>query len=120
MPMKRSIEPQMARWTITGVFFSPSVDIEGAEAFRQVEVDLRGAALPVAADGVAQHIFELRPVERALARIDLGLDAVAGLASISSARGHHALGVIPHRVVPTRFSGRVDSLTTRSSKPKSA
>ena len=74
--MKRSIEPQIARCTITGIFFEPScVDIERAEALRQVEVDLRGAALPVAADGVAQHIFELRPVERAFARIDRGLDA---------------------------------------------
>ena len=55
------------------------VDIEGAEPLRQVEVDLRRAALPFAADGVAQDIFELRPVEGALARVDAGLDAAAGL-----------------------------------------
>lgn len=41
------------------------VDVERAETFRQVEVDLRGAALPVTADGVAQHIFEFRAVEGA-------------------------------------------------------
>src|SRR6266481_3697462 len=50
--------------------------VERAESFRQVEVDLRGAALPVAADGIAQHIFDLRSVERAFAGIDRGLDAV--------------------------------------------
>ena len=75
------------------------VDIERAEPLRQVEVDLRGAALPVAADRVAQHIFELRPVERAFARVDLGLDAVAALGlDLGQHRGHHALGVIPHLV----------------------
>src|SRR5271155_3841966 len=42
-------------------------DVEGAEAFGQIEVDLRRAALPIAADRIAQHIFELRTVERALA-----------------------------------------------------
>jgi hypothetical protein len=93
MPVKRSIEPQMARWIITGASSRRiGVDVEGAEALRQVEVDLRRAALPVAADGVAQHIFELRPVERALARIDAGLDAAAGLRarSCSSTSRHDA------------------------------
>src|SRR5258707_9616829 len=52
------------------------IDVERAESFRQVEVDLRGAALPVAADGIAQYVFELRSVERAFAGIDRGLDAV--------------------------------------------
>src|ERR1700676_1021288 len=36
------------------------IDIERTEAFRQIEIDLRGAALPVAANGIAQHIFEFR------------------------------------------------------------
>ena len=53
------------------------VDIERAEPARHVEIDLHGAALPVAADGVAQHVFELRPVERAFAGIDRGLDDIA-------------------------------------------
>ena len=91
----------MARWIMTGVFFSPScVDVEGAEALRQVEVDLRGAALPVAADGVAQHVLELRPVERALARVDAGLDPCRPTASAIcfSTRGHHVLGVVPQLV----------------------
>ena len=50
-------------------------DIEGAEPHRHVEIDLDRAALPVAADRVAQHIFELRPVEGALARIELIIEA---------------------------------------------
>jgi hypothetical protein len=46
----------MARWIITGVFFRPvRGDVERLEPLRQVEVDLRRAALPVAADGVAQN-----------------------------------------------------------------
>ena len=76
---KRSIEPQMARWIITGVLLrAVRCDVEGVEPLRQIEVDLRGAALPVAANGVAQHVFELRPVKRAFARVDRGLDAIAG------------------------------------------
>ena len=76
------------------------VDVERAEALRQVEVDLRGAALPVAADGVAQHIFEFRAVERAFAGIDRGLDAVvvALRLDLRQHRGHHALGMVPHLV----------------------
>ena len=53
------------------------VDVEGAEALRQIEIDLGGAALPVAADGIAQHVLELRAVEGALARVDAGLDLAA-------------------------------------------
>ena len=76
------------------------VDVEGAEALRQVEVDLRRAALPVAADRVAQHVFELRPVEGALARIDAGLDLAARLRlrSASSTSHHDRLGAVPGRV----------------------
>src|SRR5947207_12566122 len=43
------------------------VDIEGTEATGHVEIDLHGATLPVPTYGVAQHVFELWPVERALA-----------------------------------------------------
>ena len=76
------------------------IDVERAESFRQVEVDLRGAALPVAADRIAQHIFELRSVERAFAGIDRGLDAVvmALRLDFGKHRRHHALGMIPHLV----------------------
>ena len=104
--MKRSIEPQIARCTITGAFFGVVVDVERAEPFRQVEVDLRGAALPVAADGVAQHIFELRAVERAFA-IDRGPDA--GLTR--RAPSPSPLGLVPHRVGADALFGPVESLT---------
>jgi hypothetical protein len=39
------------------------VNIEGAETTGHVEIDLHGAALPVATYGVAQHVFELWPIE---------------------------------------------------------
>ena len=48
------------------------VDVESAKAARQIEIDLGRAALPFAADGVAQGIFEFRAVKGALARIDPG------------------------------------------------
>ena len=47
--------------------FRVAIDIEGTEAFRQVEIDLRRAALPFTADRVLQRIFEFRTVESALA-----------------------------------------------------
>ncbi len=75
------------------------VDVVGAEPLRQVEIDLRGAALPVATDGVAQHILELRAVEGALARVDGGLDAAARLfLDLLQHVRHHGLGVIPRLV----------------------
>ena len=75
------------------------VDVERAKALRQIEVDLRRAALPVAPDCIAQHIFELRPVERAFARIDPGLDAPARSRLDLFEHGpQYVLGVIPHRV----------------------
>src|SRR6201990_82944 len=74
------------------------VDVERAEPLRQIEVDLRGAALPVAADGIAQHVFELRPVERAFARIDRGLDAIVALGDALQHILHDAFGVIPRLV----------------------
>ena len=46
------------------------VDIKRAQSPRQVEIDLHGTALPVAADRIAQDVFELRPVERAFSLID--------------------------------------------------
>src|SRR5262245_44524207 len=71
-------------------------DIEGLETLRQVEIHLRGAALPVAADGVAQHVLEFRSVERAFARIDGSLDAVATLRLDTLEHvAHDAFGVVP-------------------------
>src|SRR5258707_14686668 len=46
------------------------VDIEGPEAAGHVEIDLHRAALPIAADGVTQHVFELGAVESALAFVE--------------------------------------------------
>src|SRR3954452_16073076 len=72
-------------------------DVESAETLRQVEVDLRRAALPLPADGIAQHILELRTVERAFAWIDACFDAVAGLrGDLREDARQHIFGVIPH------------------------
>ncbi len=70
------------------------VDIERAEAARHVEVDLHGSALPVAADGIAQRVFELRSIEGPFALVERpgpsrGLE-----------RGpQRRLGLVPDRVV---------------------
>ncbi len=78
------------------------VDVERAEPARQVEVHLHGAALPVAADGVAQHIFELRPVERALALVQRPRPPG------SFQRRHQGgLGFVPHRIVADALVGAV-------------
>src|SRR6266851_9231995 len=57
-------------------------DIARAEPPRHCEIDLKGAALPLAAERVAQVKFELRPIEGTLARVErvaqpCGLDSVA-------------------------------------------
>ena len=70
------------------------VDVEGAEAPGQVEVDLHGAALPVAADGVAQDVFELRPVEGAFAFVKRPRPA-GGFERFFQSR----LRLIPHGIV---------------------
>ena len=68
--MKRSSEPKIARCSMTGrALLAVLVDVVRAEPARHVQVDLPGAALPVAADGVLQHELELRAVEGALARV---------------------------------------------------
>ena len=90
-------------------------DIFGVQPFRQVGIDLQGAALPVAADGVAQHEFQLRAVERALAGVQLVFDAGdgAGLAQ-------RAFGLVPELVAAdARRSGRSENLMRKSGKPKS-
>ena len=60
------------------------IDIKGAEPLGEVEVDLRRAALPLPADRIAQGVFEFRPVESTLARIDAGLDPSPDSAAIFS------------------------------------
>ena len=68
-------------------------DVVGVQPLRQHEVDLQRAALPVAADRVAQHELELRPVEGALAGVERALEA--GGAHRLPQRG---LGLVPDRV----------------------
>ncbi|MDT4871017.1 hypothetical protein FQZ97_1061230 [compost metagenome] len=56
--------------------FRVAVDVECAETFRQVEVDLCRSALPFATDRVLQRVFELRTVEGTFARQNAGLDVI--------------------------------------------
>ena len=68
-------------------------DIARAEPLGQHEVDLQRAALPVAADRVAQHEFQLGPVERAFAGIEDEVEA-----GRLGRRLQRALGLVPDRV----------------------
>src|SRR5262245_2991499 len=82
-----------------GLFVAVGVDVEGGEPSRQIEIHLGGAALPVATDGIAQHVFELGSIEGALARIDAGLDLATGLPpDLVQYLGHVGLGLIPQRI----------------------
>ena len=65
-------------------------DIFGIQAFRQVGIDLQRAALPVTADGVAQHEFQLRAIEGALAGVQFEFNAGDG-----AGFAQRALGLIP-------------------------
>jgi hypothetical protein len=100
MPMKRSIEPTMARCSMTGMaLLAGFVHIFGAEAARHHEIDLHGAELPGAADRVLQVVLDLRAVERALARQFLPFNAQARSARAARPRPcprwHRHRGAIP-------------------------
>ena len=74
--MNRSSEPKMARWSMTGrALVAVVVDVVRAQPAGKIQVDLPGAALPVAADGVLQDELELRSVESALALVQREFDA---------------------------------------------
>src|SRR5438445_10683682 len=70
------------------------VDVFGTEAARHHEVDLHRAELPGAADRIAQVVFDLRAVERALARQFLPFDA-----GRAQGRAQCVLGLVPGRIV---------------------
>ena len=72
MPMNRSSEPMIARWIITGRLWLPSAsDVGEVELLRELEVQLHRGALPHPAQGVGDVEVQLRPVEGAVARVDL-------------------------------------------------
>ena len=56
------------------VLLAVLADVAGVQPLGQHEVDLMGAALPLAADRVAQDELQLRPIERAFAGIELGIE----------------------------------------------
>src|SRR5271157_2395931 len=65
-------------------------DVKGAKPLRKVEIELHGAALPVPTDGIAERVFELWSVERALA----GADRV-GMPDLLQRHFERRLGLIP-------------------------
>src|SRR6266542_673405 len=68
-------------------------DIAGAEPFRHLKIELQGAALPVAPEGVAQHEFELWAVEGALAGVE-GIGQPGALDCVAQT----FFGAVPDRV----------------------
>ena len=52
------------------MLFAVRPDIERAEPSGHIQIHLHSAALPFAADGVAQSVFELWAVERAFAGVE--------------------------------------------------
>src|SRR5690606_7863776 len=77
------------------LLFRIGADIERAKTLWQVEIHLRRAALPFAADSVAQRIFEFRAVERALALIDAGLDPVVLTRHALQRAAQNVFGMVP-------------------------
>ena len=80
-------------------------DIERTEPFRQIEVDLRGAALPFAADGIAQGILELRAIKRTLAFVDASLDAAILSRHLVQHLLQDAFRMVPHRIAADTLFG---------------
>jgi hypothetical protein len=76
MPMKRSKLPKPARWIMIGLLLGAVlVGVLELEALRQLEVELDGAALPLAAEAVLQVEVDLGAVEGAVAGVELVVDA---------------------------------------------
>ena len=76
------------------VLFAILANIARAQTFGQHKIQLQRAALPGAPNGIAQVIFNLRPVKRALARqlFPLKTNRCQRIAQA-------ALGPVPHRVI---------------------
>src|ERR1700682_4025383 len=69
-------------------------DVKSAETARQVQIDLDRAALPIAADRVAQHVFELWSVKGALTLVQRPRPP-----GFFQRLLERALGLVPYRVV---------------------
>ena len=89
--MKRSIEPSSARWIMTGRWRDPSLaTYSRSKRTGQLEVELDGAALPFATEGVLDLDVDLGPVE--------GTPALVQLVRVPEVLHHTAergLGAVP-------------------------
>jgi hypothetical protein len=81
------------------VFFVIAADVVRIQPFRQNKIHLNGAALPVAADSISQHELQLRPIERAFARVQCVLQT--GLLP-SLLWYKRTFGLIPGRIIHRR------------------
>ena len=113
MPMNRSMRPEDGAVNhdrpMLGVVLA---DVRELEALRLRVIELDGAELPRPPDGVGDLELDLRPVEGAVARVDVVASTPFFFSAFSralSAASHIASS-------PIRFSGRVDRLirTSRS------
>ena len=78
MPKKRSIDPKMARWSMTDVFVARRYRCIPVRIFLgRSHVELDGAALPGSVEGIADMEVDFWTVESSIAFVDLiGLAAV--------------------------------------------
>src|SRR5215469_7739610 len=70
-------------------------DIKRAKALRKVEIELHGAALPLAADRIPERVFELRAIKCAFT----GIEHI-GLPSLFHGCAQGLLGFIPDLIGP--------------------
>ena len=103
----------MARWIMMGAAWRFPCPVVEVEALGQVEVELHGGALPLAADGVEDLDVDLGAVEGAAALVHL---VVPPLSSERLLRAPSALSQISGP--PTDFSGLVERFTSKSVNPK--
>ena len=75
---------------VTGAILA---DVFGVEAARGIEVDLQRAALPVTANRVAQHEFQLRAIKCAFPGVQRVIDAGRGAGFLQG-----ALRMVPDRI----------------------
>ena len=113
--MKRSNEPNSARWMTNGAMLGVvGAHVGEAEALRHLPVELDRAELPRAAERVAHVQVDLRPVERRRRRADEELDPVPLERRLELALGEVPLRVGAELVVGTRRELRRGSRSKRS------
>ena len=111
--MNRSSEPKHARWIdVRGVLAVVRPDVGEAEPLRHLRVELDRAHLPGAAERVGHVQVDLRPVERAVALVQLVLEPAP-----LERRSQRALGEVPLLVGAELVVGPGRELERCTSRP---